>query len=38
MECFRLGGILKMLETFCVFTCLILHRIGNTGWVVRGHI
>jgi len=34
IECFRPGGLIKMLETFCVFTCVIIHRIGNTGWVV----
>ena len=31
MECCRLGGLLKLLELFSVFTAMMLHRVGNTG-------
>jgi len=31
MECCSLGGLLKLLELFSVFTAMMLHRVGNTG-------
>jgi hypothetical protein len=30
-ECFSLSGFLKITESFAVFTCLMLHRIGYYG-------
>ena len=30
-ECFTLSGFLKIAESFAVFTCLMLHRIGYIG-------
>jgi len=31
INCFRLAGVIKILETFAIFTCLMLHRIGAVG-------
>ena len=30
-ECFTLSGFFKIFESVAVFTCLMLHRIGNSG-------
>lgn len=30
-NCFCLSGYIKMLESFAIFTCLMLHRIGDKG-------
>ena len=35
INCFRLAGVVKILETFAIFTCLMLHRIGAVGQQVR---
>lgn len=31
-ECFTLAGFIKIVESFAVFTCLMLHRIGDQGY------
>lgn len=31
INCFQLGGVIKILETLAIFTCLMLHRIGAVG-------
>ena len=28
-ECFTLSGWLKIIESFCVFTLIMIHRIGD---------
>lgn len=35
-ECFGLSGWIKIVESFAVFTCLMLHRIGDQGQQVYG--
>ena len=38
MNCFRLAGVIKILESLAIFTCLMMHRIGATGsqvWMVQ---
>ncbi len=30
-ECFTLSGWLKIFESIAIFTCMMLHRIGNKG-------
>jgi hypothetical protein len=30
-NCFKAAGLIKMLESFSIFTCLMLHRIGAKG-------
>ena len=31
INCFRLAGVVKILETLAIFTCLMMHRIGAIG-------
>lgn len=31
LECFRLSGLIKILESCAIFVCMMLHRIGNRG-------
>ena len=38
INCFRLAGVVKILETLAIFTCLMMHRIGAIGTQVRSFI
>lgn len=33
-ECFRISGLLKIVECLAIFTCLMLHRIGDRTYQV----
>ena len=35
INCFRLAGVVKILETLAIFTCLMMHRIGAIGTQVH---
>ncbi len=34
-NCFSPAGVIKMIESFAAFTCLMLHIIGDKGNQVR---